>query len=573
MTRLANRSILALGAMGVLAAVVLMLAILQFRWTGQISQAELERRKATLTTSVRQFRQEFSRALQGLCAALQPDPAQPAAQIEAGVLRGYASWSAGTTHPTLVAGLHLWMTNTRRSSRLISLDPKAGRFRQIDWSGRFKLLNEYLGQLSAGLTDVSEREAYRHPWFLHEDTPALVYPLFHVTPASSARASEAQFIGFLVAELNIEFLRKEYLPDLAERHFGSPGAAGFQVVVRSAQAPYQTVYQSSPQQPVPAASADVREALLAPLEGPGGGFRGPMLWPGSMERQWEVLVRHPAGSLEAAIAALRRRNLAVSFGLLFALAAATALILELARRAQKLAQLQMEFVARVSHELCTPLTVICSAGDNLADGVLDDSRQVREYGGMIRNEGRRLARMVDEVLQFSAGDTARFTYDLVPVQVGEVIDRALAAAAPMLEGAGFTVEREIAEGMPPAIGDPAALGQCLENLIGNAVKHAGANRWLAVRARTSAGPQPAEVQVAVEDKGPGIPAGDLPRVFEPFYRATAARKGQVRGVGLGLHLVKRMMEAMGGRVTVSSRPGQGSRFTLHLGVAAPGEGR
>jgi signal transduction histidine kinase len=77
--------------------------------------------------------------------------------------------------------------------------------------------------------------------------------------------------------------------------------------------------------------------------------------------------------------------------------------------------------------------------------------------------------------------------------------------------------------------------------------------------------------MSVEDRGAGIPPADLPHIFEPFYRGKAARQGQLRGVGLGLHLVRRMMEGMGGRVSVSSRPGRGSTFTLHL-AAQPSDG-
>ena len=114
------------------------------------------------------------------------------------------------------------------------------------------------------------------------------------------------------------------------------------------------------------------------------------------------------------------------------------------------------------------------------------------------------------------------------------------------------------------MGDPAALDQCLQNLLSNAIKHGGGNRWVAVRARAVPTGDRAEVQISIEDKGAGIAASDLPHIFEPFYRGKAAKDDQIRGVGLGLHLVKRMVEAMGGSVTVSSRPGQGSLFTLHL---------
>jgi signal transduction histidine kinase len=134
----------------------------------------------------------------------------------------------------------------------------------------------------------------------------------------------------------------------------------------------------------------------------------------------------------------------------------------------------------------------------------------------------------------------------------------------MLRGAGFTVETDVAE-VPAAIADPAAVSNCLENLVSNAMKYSGTNRWLGVRLRTVSVPSP-EIQIQVEDKGPGIPSADLPYIFEPFYRVRAVRRGENRGVGLGLYLVKQTMENMGGSVSVSNHPGYGALFVLHFPV-------
>ena len=199
------------------------------------------------------------------------------------------------------------------------------------------------------------------------------------------------------------------------------------------------------------------------------------------------------------------------------------------------------------------------------------AEKTREYGGLIRAEGRRLARMVEQILHFTSGQVSGPAYDCKPVQVGAAIERALASAQPMLAEAGLQVVKEIAPDLPAAMGDAEALDQCLENLLSNTVKYARAGKWLAVRASIAAGDSRPEVRISVEDHGAGIASADLPHIFEPFYRAKAAREGQLRGVGLGLHLVRRMMEGMGGRVSVSSRPGRGSTFTLHL-AAQPSDG-
>ena len=172
---------------------------------------------------------------------------------------------------------------------------------------------------------------------------------------------------------------------------------------------------------------------------------------------------------------------------------------------------------------------------------------------------------------FTAGRYGRSGYDLRPVEVGPMVTQSLAASESMLRDAGFAVEKEIGGDLPCVVGDAAAVSKCIENLVSNAMKYAGADKWIAVRARMATVNRKPEVQISVEDKGIGISAADLPHIFEPFYRVQAVRDGQIRGVGLGLYLVKRTMEAMDGRVTVSSELGRGTFFTLHFPVASPDE--
>jgi signal transduction histidine kinase len=119
--------------------------------------------------------------------------------------------------------------------------------------------------------------------------------------------------------------------------------------------------------------------------------------------------------------------------------------------------------------------------------------------------------------------------------------------------------------------DPAAAGMCMENLLSNAVKYAGASHWISIRAQAVPARAPTEVQISVTDRGMGISARDLPHIFEPFYRVQSVREHQIRGVGLGLYLVDRAMEGMGGRVSVSSEVGRGSCFTLHFPIAGTSE--
>jgi len=247
-------------------------------------------------------------------------------------------------------------------------------------------------------------------------------------------------------------------------------------------------------------------------------------------------------------------------------------ILVSARRAQRLARLQMDFVAGVSHELRTPLTVISSAADNIADGVVDSQQQVICYGKVIQTQARQLIHLVEQVLLFAAnGNGLRHRTRLLAVE--DVVSAALESTAELIAAAGFTVEKQIEHDLPPVAGDLVALSQCLQNLITNAVKYGGESRWMAVRASWANGDGRDEIQIAVSDKGAGIAPEDLEHIFEPFYRGASVTAAQIHGTGLGLPLARSIAEAMNGRLTVAGEPGKGSTFVLHLPVAGDAASR
>lgn len=229
-----------------------------------------------------------------------------------------------------------------------------------------------------------------------------------------------------------------------------------------------------------------------------------------------------------------------------------------ARRQQLLARQQMEFVASISHELRTPLTVICSAGDNLAGGVVKNDAQVKRYGNLVRSEGRRLADMVEQILGYAGIQKGRLPAR-EPVEMGNVVDSALHASSQILQANGVTVEREVEEGLPPVSGDAASLSHTVQNLLTNAAKYGG--DWVRVSASNAGN---GKVRIVVEDRGPGIEPGELRHIFEPFYRGKKAVDDQIHGTGLGLSLVKRIVEAHSGRVSAESTPGKGTRFILEL---------
>src|SRR5882757_8700165 len=255
----------------------------------------------------------------------------------------------------------------------------------------------------------------------------------------------------------------------------------------------------------------------------------------------------------------------VCFTLIFATFSVWAIQKSRMLGAVQLAKLQMDFVASISHELRTPLAVIRSAAENIADGVVEGKEQLAKYGSVIRNQSRQMTDLVNQILLFVSTRERRSHYHLQSLQVADIVTSALENTAELVLEAGFTVEHGVEPDLPRVMGDLSALSRCLQNLVGNAIKYGAQARWVGIRAfREKSGPHHGEVGIAVQDRGIGLDKADLPRIFEPFYRSASVRAAQIHGTGLGLPLAKSIAEAMGGMLTVESKLGAGSVFTLHL---------
>ncbi len=252
--------------------------------------------------------------------------------------------------------------------------------------------------------------------------------------------------------------------------------------------------------------------------------------------------------------------------LLLVIVGGSVFTLRLVRRESEMAQLKADFVANVSHDLKTPLSLIRMFGETLEMGRVPDDARRQEYYRVITRESERLSRLIDNVLDFSRIERGRRTYDLVPTAVEPLVRETLEAFAYTLAQQGFKVETRIAPDLPEAPLDAEAVAQALANLIDNAIKYSGERRSIVVEAARDG----ERLAISVADEGVGIPAEEQARIFEKFYRVGRSETQGRRGSGVGLALVRHVAQAHGGSVTVDSRPGAGSRFTLRLPLARHG---
>jgi signal transduction histidine kinase len=228
-----------------------------------------------------------------------------------------------------------------------------------------------------------------------------------------------------------------------------------------------------------------------------------------------------------------------------------------------MARLKADFVANVSHDLKTPLSVIRMFGETLEMGRLPDEAARQEYYRVITRETERLTRLIDNVLDFSRIESGRRTYVPVPTAVEPLVRETVEGFSVPLAQQGFKVEVQVAPDLPEVPLDADAVAQALANLVDNAIKYSAERRSLGVEARAAEG----HLVLEVADEGIGIPREEQSRIFDKFYRVGRSETQGRRGSGVGLALVRHVAEAHGGRVTVESRPGEGSRFTLWLPLA------
>jgi signal transduction histidine kinase len=623
--RLALRPPLVLLAIALL-GLILLLATLQYVWLGRISEAERERLRATLASRAAEFSQDFDRELTRAYLLFQAEAPKADPDASALFAERYDRWQATSAYPRVLKDFHV---ATRGSSGDLmlrrfdtgtrTLQPAAWPPSMSDWRTRL----DVRGERPPGDSSLVIR---RLPAPIWETVPALVVPapILFLSERPGPPVFAPPEFSYTLLTLDLDYVKNELLPSLAQRHFHKAGEkSDYHVAVVDRGGNGSVVYQSTPSfSPRQAESGDASAGLFQVRSQDFGAVaaevkrftmfsaattriehhleardrrnariavRGPAQQMSIVVQQgpgaeaipasaidspnrlkppgprWEVIVRHPAGSLEAFVGSTRRRNLLISTSILGILGASMALLIVSTRRSQELARQQLEFVAGVSHELRTPLAVIRSAAENLADGVVKDDGRVREYGELLRAEGRRLSEMVEQILEFAGIQSGRRGFSPRSVFLQPLVEDVLAASQALIESAGIRVDVDWPAGLPPVAGDEAALRRVFQNLIGNAIKYGGSGGWIGVRAR-QAGPH---LDVAVCDKGIGIAATEQARIFEPFYRAADVVSARIQGAGLGLSLVRRIVDGHGGRVSVKSAPGAGSEFVVTLPVADP----
>ena len=588
----------ALVVAGALMVLLAALATLQYRWLGEVSQAERERMRATLQTRASDFSDAFDRELTHAYVAFHVDGDALTADPARTLADALATWQAGAMAPAIVKTVYYLEGASGASPTLTRLDPARVTLDRVDWPGSLQAWRARARQVPPPLPGLQ-------PLFLTDAVdaamPALIVNVPTVTVTRLADAKRIEVFNnpgpsarTIIVELNPDGLRHDLIDPLVAKYFGAGAQSAYLVTIVRRSDPSHVVYTSDPQAPaLDASNADVTAGLfdLRVEEIARSGMPDDAVSPRARQRRGEdgdhdrpPYDRHahgdggrtpgrargrPAcgirsGSLETIVAHSRRRNVAIGAGVLGLLVASVFLIIASAQRQQRLARQQIEFVAAVSHELRTPLAVI---------PIGRGEPRRRHRGGRAarqalrrahRERGRRLSDMVERVMEFAGITSGHAARGRADVDLSRAIADAVGGLQAEARDRGVGVAVHANGSLPIFIGDADAIRSALQNIVGNAIKYSASGGTVDVSAQADGG----RVRITVADRGLGIDAADLPHIFKPFYRGRRAVDAQVRGTGVGLSVVRHVVDAHHGKVTVTSRPGGGTTVVIELPVTA-----
>lgn len=232
---------------------------------------------------------------------------------------------------------------------------------------------------------------------------------------------------------------------------------------------------------------------------------------------------------------------------------------------KRMEQMRSEFMSNVSHELRTPLTSIRGFVETLQDSGTEDPQMTRHFLGIIATETTRLSNLVDDLLDLSRIEERRVVRRWQREDIGTLVDQVLTVCGSRAEEKQIAIKASLQPRLPRLFGDPDLLGQVLINLVDNAIKYTPEGGTITISALVEGD----EIRIDVADNGVGIPAENLPRIFERFYRVEKARTRDMGGTGLGLAIVKHIVKGHGGRVDVKSVIGKGTVFSIFLPLEMP----
>ncbi|MDX1618343.1 MAG: HAMP domain-containing sensor histidine kinase [Balneolaceae bacterium] len=371
----------------------------------------------------------------------------------------------------------------------------------------------------------------------------VIFDTHRSTTIALINLTSGKVFGYLNLPINQEFMVEQYLKQELVHKFGNADSSGVIVWLRD-WTKGTTIASSDPSVPFDDDKVQYYQRFPDFLD------------------NWHLKVAFSENPTIAASRASLVKNfvvLGVAFTLLLG---ALVFIFVTAQKERALAQRQAGFLANVTHELKTPLAVMQAAGENLADGRVDNEERLKSYGRHIHSEALRLKRMIDKLLDVAKADAGQSLIEPRPVQLEELLEDYMETHLSYIHNNGFTLETSIEKPLPPVMIDEDHFETILGNLIENALKYSQNEKYLAVNLYRADD----DIRLEIMDHGVGIPKKSRTQIFEKFYRVEDSLTAHTKGHGLGLSIVKNLVELNGGEIRVISEEGEGSQFIIELPV-------
>jgi signal transduction histidine kinase len=556
------------------------LGVLQVRWVGEASRAEESRIRASLNRGSEQVRTQSEDEIRVLLSMARVSPTAIAAGDWTGLTESLQLWYANTRFPGLLRGLYI--VRQLPSGSVLAWSKDAGAFVEVDLPS--ELAEAIPDALAAAQSPGSWPTASLADW-----RRVVVVPVY----GSRHGGAAAQPTGAVVVDLDARVFYGDVVPFSMKRNLSefpwrivdaadgttvgeSAGLAAKwkpEVVVGLRSLAVADNGGRDTPQPAPDGSAT---SLLDPLlqswlqraQGSTDAAAAPPEPETNAGTEAYLQVFYPGGTLAGTVRARQALSLALSLGLIGILLASLAVLSRLYRRSARLRASEQEFVASVSHELRTPIAVIQATSENLQRGAVSDPARLPRYAEVIHTQVKRLAGMVESILLYAGLESGMARRpSMAEVDLQGLVDEVVPPLQQLASERGSRLAVSTASLPSTACADRTALRLVIENLVTNAVRHAESGE---IRLTVQRRPFDT-LHLSVEDDGRGIPAREQGRIFDPFVRGERSVREQKPGSGLGLHLVRRVVGLLGGKVTLESpyrdiagAERNGCRFTVEL---------
>ena len=572
------------------------LAGMQYYYLGKLSEAETLRLKNNLELSAKSFSEDFDSELTKIHQIFRFDE-DSSIGFGSQLLQVYVAWKQDTSFPDLIKDIYL-LEFLNDDPTLNIFNTQKGVFSPSDWPVELEKVKRdlpgYSGMSSPLLLSLTQAP-------LLDKYPLILSQCLHCRIVkNNINSSPVMEFNYLIIVLDSDVIHNRLIPALNKRHFPVQGDTKFDIAIAKQNEPNDVFYLSNPELDIEDFhNAEVRTEigrwrdrnlmivsagivsredntqksqeekendLTSVKEEESGPFDESRLFKFKIDltAAWELMVKYRHDTLDGIVSKARDRNLLISYFILVLLGVSMAMVYISSRRAHSLARRQLRFVSGVSHELRTPISVIRSAGENLADGLISDTEQKKRYGRLIRDEGRRLSAMIENILSFSAMQDGKAKFNLKATRIIGLLEECINNRSGSNDSANQNIIIESDSELPMVEADSESLKTAFKNIIENSLKYSPKGSPVLIRIRRLSAVEMLEIRF--EDQGRGIGPEDLPHIFNPFFRGKNTEEERSPGSGLGLSLVKDIIERHGGKIEVKSQRHRGTTVSILLPV-------